>query len=90
MEIIYEKNPRYYHRTQKQTQNPKDNDVNDNIIPILIPKTTNIKIKNNNDKRISLYITYIQKNNTYKKEKIISNMKYISNILSNRSYITWV
>lgn len=35
IEIIYEKDPRYYHRTpknNKQTQNPKDNDVNDNII----------------------------------------------------------
>lgn len=40
------KNPRYYHRTQKQQtkkkknkhRTPKDNDVNDNIIPILITK----------------------------------------------------
>lgn len=29
-------------------------------------------------------------NDYIKYEMIISNMKYISNILSNRSYITWV
>lgn len=31
---------------KKQTQNPKDNDVNDNIIPIPITKNKH-KIKNN-------------------------------------------
>lgn len=30
---------------KKQTQNPKDNDVNDNIIPILIPKNNKHKNK---------------------------------------------
>lgn len=33
-------------KNNKQTQNPKDNDVNDNIIPILITKNKH-KIKNN-------------------------------------------
>ena len=45
---------------KKTNKKEKDNDVNDNIIPILITKHK-INKHRINDKRKILYITYIQK-----------------------------